>query len=90
MTEKYVRKSIVKSEILPSEYEYITDDKNEYPELFEGENKVISYGKKGLISQGNIIKLINDKPVSYSLIRRDKYKPTKTIIIKGTAPKDKE
>ena len=96
MREKYVRQSVVKGEIPSTEKEIIPDALGEYPDLYEGESKVLKYGKNGIISTGILIKQINGKPVSTSVIRSDRYNPTKTIIIEGTAkretvpPDDKE
>lgn len=88
MKEKYVRQSVIKGEIPSTEKEIIPDALGEYPDLYEGEIKVLKYGKNGIISTGILIKQINGKPVSTSVIRCDRYNPTKTIIIEGTAKRD--
>ena len=84
MREKYERKSVVKKEIDP-EYSVITDSACEFPDLYSGERRVIKYGKKGMVSEGYIIKKINGKVVSQTLIRRDKYSKTDGVIVEGTA-----
>lgn len=85
LKEKYVRESILKKEILPQEDEILVDEKGEYPELFEGERKVISYGKKGYVSEGYIIKQINGKTVERIKIRSDKYASRRGVVVEGTA-----
>ncbi len=79
---KYLRKSVIKEEV-PSPVEIIEDDGKLYPELSFGEEKIISYGKRGLKSQAILVKVINGKEISAKVIRNDKYGATKTIIIKG-------
>lgn len=84
MREKYERKSVVVKEIEP-EYSVIKDTASEYPDLYSGERKIIKYGKKGLISEGYIVKKINGKVVSESRIRRNKYAAISGVIVEGTA-----
>ncbi len=60
---KYVRKSVVKEEILPPEQEVVAGD----------EDKVLRAEKKGLVSEGYLIAYRDGKPVSTRKIRRDKY-----------------
>ncbi|MBQ6727726.1 MAG: VanW family protein [Clostridia bacterium] len=84
MREKYERKSVVVKEIEP-EYSVIKDTAGEYPDLYSGERKIIKYGKKGLISEGYIVKKINGKVVSESRIRRNKYAAVSGVIVEGTA-----
>lgn len=84
MREKYERKSVVKKEIEP-EYSVITDSACEYPDLYTGERRVIKYGKKGIVSEGYIVKKVNGKVVSQTLIRRDRYSKTDGVIVEGTA-----
>ena len=82
MREKYERKSVVVKEIEP-EYSVITDDAGEYPDLYLGERKIIKYGKKGLISEGYLIKKVNGKTVSEKRIRRNKYAAVNGVIVEG-------
>ncbi|MBP5466563.1 MAG: VanW family protein [Clostridia bacterium] len=89
MREKYERKSVVKKEIEP-EYSVIKDSAREYPDLFSGERKVIKNGKKGIVSEGYLVKKVNGKVVSQTLIRRDRYSKTDGVIVEGTTPRAEE
>lgn len=88
MTEKYVRQSRITEEIPSTVYEVVKDEKGDYPELFEGERKVLSYGRNGYKSEGLLIKTLNGKPVSSKLIRVDKYNAVKTVLIEGTRTRE--
>lgn len=85
MTEKYVRQSRIIEEIPSEAYELLIDDKNEFPELGNGERKILRYGRNGYKSEGILIKLINGKPVATKLLRTDKYDPIKTVIVEGAS-----
>lgn len=74
-------------ETLPVENEYIFDEKQEFPDLYEGEQKVLSYGKAGYISEGYLIYKRNGKIIGKKRIRKDTYKSTKNTIIKGVVKK---
>lgn len=87
MTEKYKIKSVVKEEILPK-FTVIYDKSGEYPDLFAGEQRILNYGKKGYISEGYLVKIVNGKVVSSSRVRRDKYLSIDGIIVEGTLQKD--
>ena len=89
LKEKYQIKSVIKEEILP-EFTVITDTAGEYPDLFSGEKRVISYGKKGYLSEGYLVKTVNGKTVSSVRIRRDKYLSVGGIIVEGTATRENE
>ena len=90
MREKYLRKSIITSEI-PAPPEIIEEIENEeYPELEIGEQKVITYSKKGIKSEGILIKTINGKMVSKKRIRKDTYRPQTGKIIVRKEIKAKE
>ena len=84
MNEKYVRQSRITEEIPATVCEVIKDEKGEFPDLFEGERRVLSYGRNGYKSEGLLIKMLNGKPVSSKLIRVDKYNAVKTVLIEGT------
>lgn len=86
MREKYERKSVLVKEIEP-EYSVITDVAGEYPDLYSGERKTIKYGKKGIISEGYIVKKLNGEVVSEKRIRKDKYSAIGGVIVEGTAIK---
>lgn len=87
MAEKYVRQSRVIKEIIAEPARIIKDEKGEYPDLFVGERKIVSYSKNGYVSEGILIKTLNGKPVSSKLIRSDTYAPVCGVIIEGTQPK---
>ena len=89
MAEKYQLKSVIKQEILP-EYTVISDKKGEYPDLFSGEKRIINYGKKGYISEGYLVQIVNGKVVSSTRLRRDKYLAIGGVIIEGTTPRLEE
>ncbi len=83
--ESYERVSKVIENIAPPQPEIIYDGDGEYPDLYEGEQKVLSYGKNGLKSEGYIITKRNGKTVKNRKIRTDTYKPLKGLIIIGKA-----
>lgn len=86
----FERKSVTIGEIQPPDEIVIKDEKGEIPDLFEGERKVIRYEKKGLISEGYLIKKVNGKTVSEKRIRKDKYKPIGKLIVEGTIKRSEE
>ena len=86
MTEKIMRKSAIK-EYVAAPMEKIKDDKLEYPDLAFGEERIISYGKQGVKSEGYIITEKNGKRTERKL-RTDTYAPISGIIVIGTAEKD--
>lgn len=86
-SEKYVRQSIITEELLPPAEEITFDDELLYPDLYEGEKKVLCYGKKGYVSEGVLIKYVNGKPLSSTVIRKDRYNPTRGLIVIGRAQK---
>ena len=84
MKEKYQRESQITEYITPPDNEIIIDEKKEYPDLFEGDRKVIQYPKQGYRSQGVLIKTKNGKVISKKTIRKDKYSAVRGVIIEGT------
>lgn len=86
-SEKIERKSVVKREILP-EYTVIKDEAGNYPDLFAGERRIIVYGKKGLESEGYLIRKVNGKTVSEKRIRKNVYSAINGIIVEGTAERE--
>jgi vancomycin resistance protein YoaR len=91
MQETYVRSSIITGEIPAPKEETFIDTNNEYPDINFGEQKVISYSKKGLTSEGSLIKMVNGKPVKIIKIRKDAYRGTKgLIVVKPTQEELKE
>lgn len=84
------RKSVIIGEIQPPEEMVVKDEKGEFPELFEGEQKVVRYEKKGLLSEGYLIKKVNGKTVSEKRVRRDKYKSIGKLIVEGTIKRSED
>ena len=89
MTEKYELKSVIVEEI-PPEYTVIKDINGEYPDLYLGERRIIKDGRKGIISEGVLVKTVNGKTVSKARIRRDKYQAVNGLIVEGTAVRELE
>lgn len=71
-------------EILPVKNEYIDDSKKEFDDLYIGESRILKNGKAGFISVGYIIYQNNNKTQSKKIIRKNIYKSTNNIIVKGT------
>lgn len=88
MKEKYVRESIITGEVVAPKEEILIDEKLEYPDLLEGEQKVINYSKNGYYSKGRLIKYENGKMICVVELRKDKYNATKGLIIEGKAKKE--
>lgn len=85
MQEKYLRKSNITEYVSPPEDEIIKDELGEYPELYEGERKTVTWAKQGYYSQGVLIKTINGKQVSARCIRKDKYNAVRGVVVEGKA-----
>ncbi len=85
LTEKYVRKSEITEKINPPESEIVFDEKGEFPDLYDGESKVVKYGKAGYKSVGYLIVLKNGKQSSVKKIRTDNYAPVRGKIVIGKA-----
>lgn len=85
MTESISRQSIITDYIPAPEEEIIVDTAGEYPDLYQGERKVLTFGKQGYKSEGFLIKSVNGKPVSVQKIRSDKYSAMRGVVIEGTA-----
>lgn len=81
----YERQSIIKEYIAAPEYKTVIDYKNEYPQLYEGETKIITYSKQGLKSEGFLKFVKNGKIESIRKIRHDTYNAVQGIIVAGTA-----
>ena len=89
-SQKIERKSVVVGYEDVPQPEIIVDEKGEYPDLYEGETKTISYGKKGVKSEGYlIITLPNGKKKSVK-IRKDSYMAIRGIEVVGRAKKPLE
>ena len=86
MNETYTRESVIEQEITAPDYVIKKDVKGEFPDLFIGERKVLSYKKNGIASKGVLIKKVNGKIVSRNTIRKDRYNFVAGVIIEGTTP----
>ncbi len=82
--EVYIRRRSETVDVLPYPTEYRED-----ATLEAGEEKVDTYGKNGIRSEG-WLDYFKDGELEYSLlIRRDVYAPQKQIILRGTHGEDK-
>ncbi|MBE7087498.1 MAG: hypothetical protein E7369_04270 [Clostridiales bacterium] len=84
MDEEIHRKSVKTEIVAPPPDEEFVDDKGVYPDLLEGERRVLRYAKNGLKSQGYLIKKKNGKTVTEK-IRTDYYRPTRGLVVIGSA-----
>lgn len=80
---KYERVSVTTEEIPAPKERVIIDEKGEYPDLLDGEQKTITYSKKGLKSTAYIVKKKNGKMVEVIKLRKDKYNPITGLIVVG-------
>ena len=87
MQEVIRLKSVVK-EYVDAPMEKTVDEKLEYPDLYEGEEKVVSYGKKGVKSEGYVVIDKNGKK-STKKLRSDYYAPISGQVVVGTAVREK-
>ena len=83
MKESFVRKSVITERIPAPAEELVADVNGEFPELCEGERKVISCSKEGYRSEGFLIKLLNGVPIASTKIRSDTYASLKGTIVEG-------
>lgn len=88
MKEKYERKSIKTEQIKAPKEQVIFDDKGEFPDLYQGEYKFLSYSKDGYKSQGYLIKIVNGKRLSPKKIRSDTYRAMQGKVVYGTKLRD--
>jgi hypothetical protein len=66
------------------------DNDKQYPDLYVGEKRILSYGKQGYTSTGEIIKTVNGKIISQKTIRKDRYASTRDVVVVGTAKQVEE
>lgn len=85
MLESYYRESKITEIITAPDYTIIKDDKLEYPDLFEGEQKILTYKKDGYKSSGALIKKVNGKTVSVQQLRKDVYRYVQGVIVEGVS-----
>lgn len=90
MMEKIITESLITAEIEAPEEQQIEDEKGEYPDLHEGEKRVITYSKKGLKSKGYLIKYREGKMIEKIKIREDKYSAMRGVIVLGKAKREEE
>jgi hypothetical protein len=88
MQEKYFRKSEIINTIEPPEYEVVFDEKGEFPDLYEGESRVMKYQKEGCKSVGYLIVIKNGVQKGIKKIRSDSYAPIRGKIVYGKAVKE--
>ncbi len=86
MTEKYTRVSKITEQLAPPKEEILVDEKGEFPDLYKGEYRFLSYSKGGYKSEGYLIKTANGKNYK-SKIRTDTYRAMQGKVIYGTAEK---
>lgn len=89
MNEKYVRESFITKNLPSLEEQVIFDVNGDYPDLYEGESKCVRYGKGGYISEGYLVKITGNIKERKKL-RVDRYSPTRSLVVYGTAKKPQE
>lgn len=87
MLEKYSRQSLITEKIPAPQAEIAFDDAGEFPELYEGDSKVVKYGKEGYKSEGYLIITKNGKLTGMKKIRSDSYSAVRGKIVFGKAVK---
>lgn len=80
-----LRNSVSIGTIPPPAYQEVFDEKGEFPELYEGESKLVRYQKEGLLSEGYIIVKKNGKIIEKRKLRSDRYSPIRGLIVHGKA-----
>ena len=82
LDKTYKRVSVVKESIPAPENKEMFDEKGEYPDLFEGQCKIVKYGKEGYKSEGYLI--VSDGKNTYTKkIRSDKYNAVAGLVVWG-------
>lgn len=84
LNEKIERKSVVTEQIPAPENQVVYDDSGEYPDLYEGEYRVVKYGAIGYKSEGYLVINKNGKTFTQKL-RTDKYAPMRGKTVYGRA-----
>lgn len=82
---EYFIESEITEVVSAPDYIVSKDEKNEYPELYEGERLYLSYSKEGVKSKATLISRKNGKVVTVKKLRSDTYKPVQGRVIEGTA-----
>lgn len=82
---RFVRESKL-TETIPAPPEQIREDEaGEYPELKDGEIRVLSYSRDGLRSVGILAEYKGDRLISRKVIRKDTYLPLQGVAVRGCA-----
>lgn len=89
MNYKVVRKSVILGEIEIEEIDVSDKYSEELKGLKEGEKKILSFGKKGKLSEGYLIKIKNGKKEEIKL-RKDKYLPIKRLFVLGKSRQENQ
>jgi len=61
------------------------DDKGEYPDLLDGQKKVLRYAKQGIRSESYLVKRVDGKVVERIRLRKDSYASIGEIVVIGKA-----
>ena len=88
LVEKYSRQSVVTGEIPAPQAEVVEDEDGDFPDLFEGESRVLRYGKAGLKSEGYLVISKNGKPIGVKKIRTDCYAAVRGKVVLGKAVRE--
>ena len=87
MQEKYSRQSLITEKIPAPQSEILYDELGEYPDLYEGDSKIVKYGKDGYKSEGYLIVTKNGKLAGMKKIRSDSYSAVRGKVVFGKAIK---
>lgn len=82
---KYVRHSVQTGFIEPPEPKLVKDVNGEFPDLFIGQTKTVKWAKRGLKSEGYLIKTVDGKVEWTKKLRADRYAPIAAVVIEGQA-----
>lgn len=85
---KYHRESVVIGTIPAPKEEFTLDTDLKFPNLYKGEELVISYSKEGLKSEGYLVYMVNGKKKSVKKIRTDTYNAMRGLVILGNADRE--
>lgn len=80
---KYIRQSVIVSQIPPPKEKLIVDYAGEYPDLYEDEYLFLRYSKGGYVSEGFLITQKNGEEIAKKRIRKDSYSATCGLVVKG-------
>lgn len=86
---KYIRESVLLSQIPPPKEKLVIDYDGEYPDLYEDEYIFLRYSKGGYVSEGYLITQKNGVEIARRRIRKDSYSATCGLVIKGCKKREK-